>query len=102
MIALVILALTGAGLISLLTQTLASVHEMHAREAETSDAAAAIESVASYTRAQLIASTGTTRLPTVWLQVAQPEPSLFVIVVRDTLYDSELLRSAVYRPDSAQ
>ena len=100
LIALVVLAFAGAGMISLLAQTLNSVHGLHERERDTTDAARLLEVVASLSHAQLVASVGVTRETALWLSVEQPAPSLFHVVIRDTLHRAELLHTTIYRPDS--
>lgn len=101
LIALVVLAFAGAGMISLLAQTLARVHDLHARERDTAAAARALEATASLSRAELRARTGVTREPAIWLEIEQTTPSLFDVVARDTLGRAELLHTTIFRPDTA-
>jgi Tfp pilus assembly protein PilV len=100
LIALVVLAFAGAGMISLLAETLARVHDLHARERDTAAAARALETMASFSRAELRARVGVTRQPTVWVEINQSAPALFDVIARDTLVRAELLRTTIYRPDT--
>ena len=99
-VALVVLAFTGAGMIALLAQTLSAVKNLHTREREMTDAARSLERLSALNRAELLALAGVQRLPTIWLEIDPRADSLFNVVARDTLYRAELLHTTLYRPDS--
>jgi type II secretory pathway pseudopilin PulG len=101
LLALVVLALAGAGMISLLSQTIARTHDLHDRERDTAVGERLMETVASWSKDDLTNNLGVLREPTLWLEIDRPSPVLFDVVLRDTLYHAELLRTTLYRPDSA-
>lgn len=101
LIALVLLAFAGTGMVSLLAQTLNRDHDVHAREAETADAARLLGAIAVLPRSDLVDRIGVAREPALWLEVDQRSASLFDVVVRDTLRRTELVQTTLFRPDTA-
>lgn len=100
LLALVVLAFTGAGMIALLAQTVNGEKHLHEREREMSEAVRALERVATFNRADLLERAGAQRLPSLWLEIVARPDSLFDVIVRDTLHRAELLHTTLYRPDS--
>ncbi len=99
-IAIVLLAFAGVGMVALLGQTMGTVHQMRHREGEIADAGGAMDRMAAWTRADLEARAGETRWGAWKLQVSEPAEHLFDVSLRDTLTGAELLRTALYRPDT--
>ena len=100
LVALVVLAVGGAGLVAMLGQTQASVNLTQRRERELAPAAQLLDEALTLSHHELEARLGSTRRRGFVLTIAAAAPSLYALEVADTATGVALLRTAVYRPDS--
>lgn len=98
LVALVILALTGVAMITLLGQTVETARQVHRREAETRAAGAALERVLAWDRSAMVARVGQSRLACCGLTVEAVTPALFRVAVSDTATGAVLLETSYYAP----
>ena len=95
MAGLLILAVGGIGWVTLMGQTVQSVHQIRLREIEYRAAADDLEHVALLTPEQLDAGAGDSRIGSFVLSVHALTPELFTVVVSDTL-GANLLSTSIY------
>jgi len=100
LIALVLLGFMGAGMVSLLAQTLDALHGVRPREAEIVNAAATLSAIAAWSRQDLEAHAGRVRTGGFVTEIRADGPSLFDVAVRDSLAGRELLSTTLYRPEA--
>lgn len=100
-IALVILAGAGVGLVMLLGQTVHTVHQFRMREAEFRNAGQAMDGMVAWSRTELDARMGAKRFRLWELRVGDAGPGLYDVALADTLTGAELLRTTLYRPEAA-
>jgi Tfp pilus assembly protein PilV len=100
LIALVVLAIAGVGLITLLAQTLTSVHQVGGRQDEVRVAATLMDRAATWSRADLELHIGSTRTGRFVLTVGGLPGALYAVDVSDTT-GAMLLHTTFYRPDSS-
>ena len=97
MLGTAILGMAGVALITLLQQTVETVRQGRATERRTVLATELLNRVSLLSGAALQERIGRSRIGAWTLQV-KGTPPLFVMVVRDTLTDAEVLHTTVYRP----
>jgi len=95
-----ILAIAGISWITLMSQTLHSVHQIRLREAETRAAADDLEHASLWTPEQLSAITAPERFGSFVLVVQPITPELFSVAVTDTA-GAPVLTSSFYAPEHA-
>jgi Tfp pilus assembly protein PilV len=100
LVALVVLAVAGTALVSMLGQTQASVNLTHRREHEVEPAVQLLDEALTMSHAELEARIGSTRRRGFTLTISAAAPSLYALEVADTASGAVLLRTALYRPDS--
>jgi type II secretory pathway pseudopilin PulG len=98
MIALVVLGTAGTATAGLVGQVTRSVENAHRREAELRSANAFLEAVSLWSREDLDRRLGTRQQGPYLLRVDRPEPTLYLLVLSDTL-GSDLLRTSIFRPE---
>lgn len=99
--ALVILGLSGVGLIAVVGQTLHSMRSVRTTEREIRVASGELDRFVAYDRTRLIAMIGSGSARGWTVTVSRPATDLFdVSVARDTS-TVPLLRTTLYRPDTA-
>lgn len=98
LIALVILATAGVGLVTLLGQTVHTVRQFRGREREFAAAGQALDATVAWSRTELDARIGNGRLRTWQLGVSDIGSGLYELSLSDTLTGAELLRTTLYRP----
>jgi type II secretory pathway pseudopilin PulG len=101
MVGLTLLAIAGVGLLVVLAQATDSVHEIDRRDAEARAASALLDGVSLWTRDQLDARIGSTRLADWTLHVAPLTPTIYRMALADTMTGALVLETSMYRPDSA-
>lgn len=100
MVALVLLAVGGVALITLLGQTSHTMRATRDTERETLDASRVLDRFAAMNRATLLASLGRNDVAAFRADVVETMPGLFEVTVARTDTSAALLRGAFYRPDS--
>lgn len=100
LVALVVLAVAGTGLVAMLGQTQASVNLTHRREHELAPAAELLDEALTLSHGELEARVGSTRRRGLVFTIVVAAPSLYGLEVADTASTVALLRTALYRPDS--
>jgi hypothetical protein len=101
LLSLVLLAIAGTALITLLGQTVTTLESLRATEAQTRAAGFELSALAMFDRAALSARVGRTRSHGWSMQINRPAPSLFEISVAASDTGMVLLRTTLYRPDTA-
>jgi Tfp pilus assembly protein PilV len=100
LVALVLLAVAGVAMITLLGQTSRTMRSTSDTERETRAASGVLDRFAAMDRAALVASIGRRDVAGFRAEVAQAAPDLFEIAVAASDTSSVLLRTIFYRPDS--
>ena len=98
MIATVILAAAGVGLIVMLSQTVATIRSGRAAESRVSRAEMMMNRVSSWQTDRIAASVGVTRIGEWDVDVTLARPSVYAIQIKDTLTGAVALSTQVYRP----
>jgi len=101
-ISLSILGLSGTGLITLLGQTAQSVRHVRDTERQVRRASDQLGMFAAYTRPQLVAIVGSSRVREWTVQVRQSATDLFDVVIADTVTGAPVLATTLYRPDTTR
>ena len=96
--ALVVLGLSGTGLIALLGQTAHSVRHVRDTEREVRRASDQLARLVVADRAQLLAMVGQTVSRGWIVTIIHSSPDLFDVVIADTT--APVLRTTLYRPDT--
>jgi len=99
-IALVVLGLSGVGMIALLGQTAHSVRIVRNTERDVRHASDELGRFVVYDRAQLVAMVGRSTSHGWTIQVTQVEPDLFDVSIAASDTSAALLHTSVYRPDT--
>ena len=99
-IALVVLGLSGTGLITLLGQTAHSMRTVRTTEREIRRASDEIGRFVTYDRSQLVAMVGRWRSRGWTIRVAQPSSDLFDVSIANSDSTGPLLHTTLYRPDT--
>ena len=97
---LVLLAIAGTALITLLGQTAQSLENLRAAEVQTRAAAFELSALATLDRAALAGRVGRTRSHGWSMQITRPAPNLFDVAVAASDTGMVLLRTKLYRPDT--
>lgn len=97
-VSLVVLGLSGTGLIALLGQTAHSVRHVRDTEREVRRASDQLARLVVADRAQLLAMEGQTVSRGWIVTIVQRSPDLFDVVIADTT--APVLRTTLYRPDT--
>jgi type II secretory pathway pseudopilin PulG len=101
MVGLTLLAIAGVGLLVVLVQATDSVHEIDRRDGEARAASGQLDRASLWTRDQLDARIGSTRLADWTLHVAPLTPTMYRVALADTMTGALVLETSLYRPDSA-
>lgn len=101
LVALVLLAVGGVALVTLLGQTSRTMRAAHDTERDTRAASRVLARVASMRRAELVAAIGTTTIGMLRVQVGPRSPDLFDVDVSLSDTTPVLLRTTLYRPASS-
>ena len=101
LLALLLLAVGGTALVTLLGQTAHSMRSLHVTEAETRAAAAELIALSILSRSELVALVGRNRSHGWTLDVARISANLFDVSIAASDTGNVLLRTAFYRPDSS-
>src|SRR5690242_1332131 len=101
LVSLVLLAIAGTGLITLLGQTVHSLESLRATEVQTRAAGFELSALAVLDRAALAARVGRTRSHGWSMQINRPSPDLFEVTVAASDTGMVLLRTTLYRPDTS-
>jgi hypothetical protein len=101
-ISLSILGLTGTALITLLGQTAQSVRHVRDTERQARRASDQLGMFVAYTRPQLVAMVGRSRVREWTVQVSQSTADLFDVVIADTVTGAPVLATTLYRPDTTR
>jgi type II secretory pathway component PulJ len=99
-LSLVLLAIGGTALVTLLGQTSRSIESLRDAEEETRAAGRELSALAVLDRAQLAARVGQSRAHGWSLRVVRPTANLFDVSIAATDTGAALLRTTIYRPDS--
>jgi len=97
-VALVVLGLSGAGLIALLGQTAHSVRHVRDTEREVRRASDQLARLVVVDRARLLSMVGQTVSRGWIVTIVRRSPDLFDVVIADTT--APVLRTTLYRPDT--
>lgn len=101
LVALVLLAVGGVALATLLGQTGRTMRTTRDTERRTAGASAVLRRFEAMDRAALVASIGMRDLAGLRAQVAESNPDLFDVAVAQSDTTPVLLRTVLYRPDSS-
>ncbi len=102
LLSLVVLAISGTALITLLGQTAHALRNVRESEAQTRAAGLEVSALAQLDRSALIARVGRTR-PRGWsMQIHRAAPDLFDVRVAPTDTGLVLIHTTLYRPDSVR
>jgi type II secretory pathway component PulJ len=101
LVALVVLAVGGVALVTLLGQTGSTMRTTHEAERRTADASAILRRFEAMDRAALVAAIGRRDVAGLRAQIAEPIPDLFGVDVAESDTSPLLLRTTLYRPDSS-
>ena len=102
LVALVLLAVSGVAMVTLLGQTGRSMRSSRDTELETSAASRVLDRFAAMDRAGLLASLGRHDAGGFRANVAEASPDLFDVAVAASDTSAVLLRTVFYRPDSSR
>ena len=95
-VALVILAVTGSAVIAAAHQSFGAVSHARRSASEILEASDFVDAVTLWTRTELDQRLGERRQGSWWLRIDRPLPSLYTIVLTDSLRH-ELVRTSLYR-----
>lgn len=98
---LAILGISAAAWAGMLGQGLHAVRAARAREAQFSDAAAQLDRASVWTRADFAAHVGRSTLRGFMWSIVEIKPSLYEVVIADTVHGSPILRTSFYVRDSS-
>lgn len=99
-VSLVVLGLSGTGLLTLLGQTAHSVRQVRGTERETRRASDYLARLVVADRALLLSMVGQTVSRGWIVTVGQSSPDLFDVVIADTTTSASILHTTLYRPDT--
>jgi Tfp pilus assembly protein PilV len=100
LVALVLLAVSGVAMVTLLGQTGRSMRSTHDTEAEIRAASQVLDRFAAMECADLLASLGRHDAGGFRANVSEDSPDLFEVAVAASDTSAVLLRTTFYRPDS--
>jgi Tfp pilus assembly protein PilV len=99
-LALVLLAIAGTALVTLLGQTAHSIESLRATEHQTQSAGLELGALAVLSKSDFSAHIGTTRRHGWVLSIGRLTPDLFDVSIAASDTGLTLLRTTLYRPDS--
>lgn len=97
MLGTAILGMAGVALITLLTQTVATVDHGRSAERRVMSASRLLDRATLWSEAELALRVGRQRVGAWDLDVSTPRPRLYTLVVLDTLSGATVLHTTVYR-----
>jgi type II secretory pathway component PulJ len=100
LLSLVLLAMGGTALITLLGQTAHSIESLRITERETRAAGLELSALAVLDRTQLTARVGRIRSHGWSMTIDRPSPALFDVSIATSDTSMVLLRTTLYRPDT--
>src|SRR5256885_1417036 len=98
MIAITMIVIAGVGMVTLLGQSVTTAREAHRRDRDVRLASATLERVMLWTRAELDARVGTSRLGCCVLTIDLITPALYRVALLDTATNAVVLETTVYQP----
>jgi type II secretory pathway pseudopilin PulG len=98
MLGTAILGMAGVALVTLLTQTVATVDHGRSAERRVMGASRLLNRATLWSEPELALRVGRQRTGAFDLEVTKPRPQLYTLRVLDTLSGSAVLRTTVYRP----
>jgi type II secretory pathway pseudopilin PulG len=101
LVALVLLTTAGAAAVTLVAQSAQDVQRVRGAESEMREASAFFDAVSLWSREDLDRHLGDRHQGAWVMRVDRPTPSLYIATLTDTLSRFELLRTSLYRPDTA-
>jgi Tfp pilus assembly protein PilV len=101
LVGLVLLAVSGTALITLLGQTFEAMRSTQASERLARAASEQLGGLATLTRADLLAAAGRRSVNGWALTVTADSPNLFDVSIAESDSGALLLRTTVYRPDTS-
>jgi hypothetical protein len=101
LVAVVVLATAGVGLVTLLAQTASTVRGVRERERLIYRASSELASVSVLSGGELSGRVGETAQGAFVLRVVKPSEGVFDVSIIEPRSDHVLLRTTFYRPDSA-
>ena len=99
-VALLILSVAGTTAVVMASESSRAVQRAREADAEVRAANAFFEAVALWPRADLDRHLGEREQGQWRMMVQRPIPTLYTVVLRDTLAGAEILRTSLFRPDS--
>lgn len=99
-VALTVLAVAGIAAVQIAQESMRAVERARAADAELREADAFLEAVALWTRRDLDLRLGSREQGPFRLVVERPARTLYVVTLTDSTGTRELLRTALFRPDS--
>ena len=101
LVALGVLAVGGAALVTLLGQTGRTMRTTHETERRTAQASAVLRRFEAMDRAALVQVIGQRDVTGLRAQISEASPDLFEVAVAESDTSPLLLRTTLYRPDSS-
>jgi len=101
LIGLVLLAVSGTALITLMGQTARTLEQLRLTETQTRAAGLELGAFAILNRAELAQRVGATRVHGWSIRVSRTSDALFDVVIATSDTGMVLLRTTLYRPDTA-
>jgi Tfp pilus assembly protein PilV len=99
-LALVLLAIAGTALITLMGQTAHTIESLRATERQTEAASAELSALAVLSAPQLVQRTGRTRIHGWSMSIDRTSADLFDVAIAASDTGMVLLRTTLYRPDT--
>ncbi|MGH7633819.1 MAG: PulJ/GspJ family protein [Gemmatimonadaceae bacterium] len=100
-VAMTILAVGGAAIVSLASASLDAVSRATIAERDATQASAFLDAVALWPRADLDRHLGVHAEGPWHLVVERPLPALYQVTLTDSAHDREILSTTLYRPEKA-
>ena len=101
LVALVILTTAGAAAVTLVAEAARDAQRVRGAETEIRDASAFFDAVSLWSREDLDRHLGDRHQGAWLMRVDRPTPTLYIATLTDTVTRFELLRTSLYRPDTA-
>lgn len=99
-VALTILTVAGAAAVVMASESARAIQHAREADAEMRAASAFFDAVALWTREDLDRRLGERPQGPWRLRIDRPIPTLYVVVLRDTIGGAEVLRTSLYRPEA--
>src|SRR5215207_1513016 len=97
MLGITILGMAGVALVTLLTQTVATVRNGRSTERRVASASQLLDRATLWSEGELASRLGRQRIGAWNLEVGAPRPRLYSLAVIDTISGAVVLRTTVYR-----